>query len=57
MSELIRFFAQRHTLAIVFTTTVVLLGFASLTVIQRDNFPNVDFNTMNIMTRYAGASP
>ncbi len=57
MRALIRFFAQRRTLANVFTVGVILLGFSALTVIQRDNFPSVDFEEMTITTRYSGASP
>ncbi len=57
MRSLIRFFASRGTVAYVFTALMILLGLASLTVIQRDNFPSVDFNEMTITTRYPGASP
>ena len=57
MARFIRFFAERPTLATVFTIMMVLLGIAALLVIQRDNFPNVDFNQMTITTRYPGASP
>jgi multidrug efflux pump subunit AcrB len=55
--DFIRFFARRHTLANVFTAGVILLGLSALTVIQRDNFPSVDFEEMTITTRYPGASP
>lgn len=57
MRGFIRFFAERNTLANVFTFLMVFLGLATLTVIQRDNFPSVDFNEMTITTRYPGASP
>ncbi|NNJ98021.1 MAG: efflux RND transporter permease subunit [Gammaproteobacteria bacterium] len=57
MHALIRYFAQRNTVANVFTLMVVLLGLSTLSYIQRDNFPSVDFAEMVITTRYPGASP
>jgi multidrug efflux pump subunit AcrB len=57
MRALIRFFASRGTVANVFTALLILLGLGMLAVIQRDNFPSVDFNEMTITTRYPGASP
>ena len=57
MHGFIRFFAQRSTVANVFTLMIVLLGFSALSQIQRDNFPNVDLAEMVITTRYPGASP
>lgn len=54
---LIRFFAQRNTLANVFSFLMIILGLSALTVIQRDNFPSVDFQEMTVTTRYPGASP
>ena len=57
MHAFIRYFAQRHTVANVFTIMVVLLGLGTLTHIQRDNFPSVDLAEMVITTRYPGASP
>ncbi len=57
MRSLIRFFAGRGTVAHVFTALTILLGLGTLAVVQRDNFPSVDFNEMTITTRYPGASP
>ncbi len=57
MNRFIRFFAQRSTVANVFTFMVVLLGLSTMAQIQRDNFPSVDFAEMVITTRYPGASP
>lgn len=57
MRAFIEFFAKRQTLANVFTAGMILLGLSALTVIQRDNFPSVDFEEMTITTRYPGASP
>ena len=57
MKAFIRFFAQRSTFAYVFSLSMMILGVSALNVIQRDNFPNVDFNEMTVTTRYPGASP
>ena len=57
MHAFLRYFAQRNTVANVFTLMVVLLGLSTLANIQRDNFPSVDFAEMVITTRYPGASP
>lgn len=57
MKSLIRFFADRLTLSNVLTFLIVFLGLSSLSVIQRDNFPSVDFLEMTVTTRYPGASP
>ena len=57
MSAFLRYFAQRHTLANVFTLMVVLMGLSTIMHIQRDNFPSVDLAQMVVTTRYPGASP
>jgi multidrug efflux pump subunit AcrB len=57
MRAFLRFFAQRLVLANVITSMIVFLGLSALTVIQRDNFPSVDFEEMVVTTRYPGASP
>jgi multidrug efflux pump subunit AcrB len=57
MRTFIRFFAARDTLANVITITIILLGLSALSIIQRDNFPSVDFAQMTVTTRYPGASP
>jgi len=51
-----KFFASRHKLANLFTVAVLLLGFYSLSYIQRDRRPHVDFGQMTVTTRYPGAS-
>ena len=56
MNSFFRFFASRHKLANLFTVAVLLLGFYSLTYIQRDRRPHVDFGQMTVTTRYPGAS-
>ncbi len=57
MAAFFRFFAERHMVAYVITTMIVLLGVYGLTVIQRDQFPQVDFGEVYISTTYPGASP
>jgi multidrug efflux pump subunit AcrB len=57
MSGFFRFFVKRHTLAMLFTIMVILLGIGSLLQIKRDIFPEVDFGEVIITTRYPGASP
>jgi multidrug efflux pump subunit AcrB len=57
MRAFIRYFAERSTLANVITLMIMFFGLSALMVIQRDNFPSVDFDEMVITTRYPGASP
>jgi len=57
MESFFRFFIKRHTLAILFTIMIILLGLGSLVQIKRDLFPEVDFGEVVITTRYPGASP
>ena len=56
MQSFFRFFASRHKLANLFTAGVIILGLYSLSYIQRDRRPQVDFGQMVITTRYPGAS-
>jgi multidrug efflux pump subunit AcrB len=53
----ISFFAARESFANVFTFLVIVLGLIVLSIIQRDNFPKVEFDQMAAVTRYPGASP
>ena len=39
MKSIFRFFAERHTLANVFTIMIIILGVSALTFIRRDQFP------------------
>ncbi len=57
MKAFINFFAARESFANVFTFLVIVLGLSTLSIIQRDNFPKVDFDQMAAVTRYPGASP
>jgi multidrug efflux pump subunit AcrB len=52
-----RYFAERHTLALVITVMIIAVGLSTLLVIQRDMFPKVEFGEILITTRYPGASP
>ncbi len=57
MNHMIAYFASRPLLANVITVMIMLMGVAVLAIVQRDNFPAVDFNEMIVTTRYPGASP
>ncbi|MDH5180244.1 MAG: efflux RND transporter permease subunit [Gammaproteobacteria bacterium] len=52
-----RYFAERHLLAYMITFSAILLGLSTLTGIQRDTFPRVEFGEVFISTVYPGASP
>lgn len=57
MNQFFRFFVERHTLALVFTSMLMILGLGTLRTIQRDMFPRVDFGEVIVTTRFPGASP
>jgi multidrug efflux pump subunit AcrB len=57
MKQFFRFFAERHTFALVVTFLFVFLGLGTFRTIQRDMFPRTDFGEVIIVTRYPGASP
>lgn len=57
MHSILSFFVRQKKLALVFTVSVIALGLLALNNIQRDQFPVVDFEVMNISTNYPGASP
>lgn len=57
MDKFLNFFVRQKKLALVFTLSVISVGILVLNNIQRDQFPNVDFETMVISTAYPGASP
>jgi len=57
MNPFFRFFAERHTLANVFTLMVIVLGLSTAFFIKRDQYPKVDFGELFITTYYPGASP
>jgi multidrug efflux pump subunit AcrB len=57
MDILINFFVKQKKLALVFTLVTIMLGLVSLSHIQREQFPSVDFEVLGINTLYPGASP
>lgn len=57
MKSFLRFFAERRLFANVLTFMIIVLGVGALSIIQRDNFPSVDFDEMLVTTHYPGASP
>ncbi len=57
MKQLFRFFAERHLLAHLLTIMIIMLGLSTAMVINRSQFPKVEFGEMWISTSYPGASP
>ncbi len=57
MNRLLIFFVKQKKLALVFTLLVIVVGLFSLSNIQRDQFPAVDFEVLTVTTAYPGASP
>ncbi|SMM99609.1 Acriflavin resistance protein [uncultured Candidatus Thioglobus sp.] len=57
MDSFFNFFVKQKKLALVFTVSIIAIGIFALNNIQRDQFPNVDFETITIVTAYSGASP
>ncbi|MFC1665913.1 efflux RND transporter permease subunit, partial [Pseudomonadota bacterium] len=57
MASFFRFFAERHLLAYLITTLIILLGISTLINIKRDSFPKVEFGELLITSEYPGASP
>ena len=57
MRKLIEYFAKQATLVNVITIFVFIFGFYSLFKIKREAFPNIDFDIVQVLTVYPGASP
>ncbi len=57
MNSILNFLVRQKKLALVFTISVIAVGMIVLNDIQRDQFPEVDFEIMTIVTNYPGASP
>ncbi|SMN10603.1 Acriflavin resistance protein [uncultured Candidatus Thioglobus sp.] len=57
MDSFFNFFVKQKKLALVFTVSIIAVGILVLNNIQRDQFPNVDFEVITIVTTYPGASP
>ncbi len=57
MDSFLHFLIRQKKLALAFTVSIIVLGILTLSNIQRDQFPAVDFEKMTIVTLYPGASP
>ena len=57
MNAFLIFFAKQKKLALLFTLSVVILGFMTLQKIQRDTYPVIEFDRLSINTSYPSASP
>jgi len=57
MNAFLLFFAKQKKLALLFTLSVVILGFMTLQKIQRDTYPVIEFDRLSINTSYPSASP
>ena len=57
MNAFLIFFAKQKKLALLFTLSVVILGFMTLQIIQRDTYPVIEFDRLSIDTSYPSASP
>lgn len=57
MKELIKYFAKQSTLVNIITVFVFIFGTYSIFKIKREAFPNIDFDIVQILTTYPGASP
>jgi multidrug efflux pump subunit AcrB len=56
MRNIIRFFAERHLLANILTLSILVLGFATLSNIRRDTFPEAEMGEVIVTSKYPGAS-
>ena len=57
MKRLITFFARQGVFADLLAVSVIGLGIVSAVLLQRDVFPNVQFDIVTITTIFPGASP
>jgi len=57
MSRLTRVFVERPALVFVLVMLIAIAGFFALATIVQQEFPNVDFPTINVSASYPGASP
>jgi len=57
VKSLIQFFVERPLFANIFSFFIILSGSMSLFLMKREFFPNVNFETITIVTAYPGASP
>ena len=56
-SRITRLFVERPPLVFVMVTLIVVAGFYALATLIQQQFPNVDFPTINVSASYPGASP
>ena len=57
MKAIIKYFAERHILAVLLSLMILILGINRLIGIKRSIYPHADLGVMNILTHYPGASP
>ena len=57
MNRLIAFFIQSNTLVNILTVAVFGAGIFALMNIKRESFPNIDFDSIRVLTTFPGAAP
>ena len=57
MNSFLNFLVRQKKLALLFTLSIVVLGFMTLQKIQRDTYPVIEFDRLSINTSYPSASP
>jgi len=57
MNVFLNFLVRQKKLALLFTLSIVILGFMTLQKIQRDTYPVIEFDRLSINTSYPSASP
>ena len=57
MDSFLNFLVRQKKLALLFTLSIVVLGFMTLQKIQRDTYPVIEFDRLTINTSYPSASP
>jgi len=57
MDSFLNFLVRQKKLALLFTLSIVVLGFMTLQKIQRDTYPVIEFDRLSINTAYPSASP
>jgi multidrug efflux pump subunit AcrB len=57
MNGLIEYFAKQKLFGNLLTIFVFIIGLASIHLIRRDAFPNVNFDTLVVSTAFPGSSP
>lgn len=57
MKSIIEFFVKQTLFGNLLTLAVIVLGIASLLLIRRETFPNVNFDVISVQTIFPGATP